>query len=205
MKGKYKLISLFIIMVILIIPMINLFGQSSNFTKSDFVQDIIGIVEKYDHKTYEIEIVSLTAPEENRSFYNQSAIYKIQTELVIDEKDFLGNGMYFSGIFIDSDGVFDLGEMFFTPENNKGYTPIVYPDPKKNEKYQTFYGTTTGTQILIGILAKEIPYFGNIYNNQFGKNQRARNRYIENIIKQLKDTEAHVFVLEYDVNPGRFD
>ncbi len=205
MKGKYKLISLFIIFVFVLFPLINIFGQSNDFVNSNFVQEILDAVEEFDQDTYEIEVANLTEPETNRTFYNESAVYKLQTELNLNETAFLGDGMYFTGIFIDSDGVFDLGDMFFTNENQNGYTPMVYPDPEMNDKYQTFYGTTMGEQILIGIISDEIPYFGNIYNNQFGQNPRARTRYIENIISQLRDVDAHVYVMEYNVDPNELD
>jgi hypothetical protein len=205
MKGKYKLISLFIILVFAIFPLINIFGQSQDFVNSGFVQDILDTVAEFDNNNYEIEIVSLSTPESNKSFYNAAAVYKLQTEIVIDDTEFLGDGMYFTGLFIDSDGVFDLGEMFVTEERPNGYTPMIYPDPDMNDTYQTFYGTTTGEQIFIGILSDEIPYFGNIYNNEFGENPRARDRYIENIANQLEDVDANVFILEYNVDPDELD
>jgi hypothetical protein len=205
MKGKYKLISLFIILVFAIFPLINIFGQSQDFVNSGFVQDILDTVAEFDNNNYEIEIVSLSPPEANKSFYNAAAVYKLQTEIVIDDTEFLGDGMYFTGLFIDSDGVFDLGEMFVTEERPNGYTPMIYPDPERNDTYQTFYGTTTGEQIFVGILSDEIPYFGNIYNNEFGENPRARDRYIENIADQLEDVDANVFILEYNVDPDELD
>ncbi len=197
MKGKIKLIPLFIVALFVIFPLASMFGQDSDFVNGDFVGDILSSVEEFDQGSFSIEIVSLEAPKGSQNFYNQKALYKLQTEVKVKDKSMLGEGKYLTGLVIDEEGVFDLGNMFTSEDKSGGYTPMIYPDPEKNDKYQTYFGTTKGKQILIGVISDEIPYFGNIYNNFLLKSKRAKSRYIENLVSKLKDSDAQVFVLEY--------
>jgi len=202
MKNKYKILSFIAILIFVLFPMINIFGQGNeNFVESSFVKDLIKIAKNFDKGKFELEIVNLTKPDTDKKFFDASAIYKLQTNIKINDAALLGkNGKHFSALFIDKDGIFDIGGIFFSDEYPNGYTPII--KNTDNNKYQTFYGTQSGKQYIIGILSDEFAYFGNLYGKT-SKNPRAKTRYIEHAEKVLKEYKANIFVLEFTVDPNK--
>ncbi|MFW5800196.1 MAG: hypothetical protein ACOCV8_05205 [Spirochaetota bacterium] len=205
MKNKYKLIALFVVLLFILFPMMNLFSQNNDdgFLNSDFIQNIVESAKEFQDDSFELTRVKLTKPETDRKFYNSTAVFKLQTDIKINESGFLGDGKYFSALFIDKDGVFDLSQVFFSEDNEDGYNPLITKE--EDNKLQTFYGTQTGKHYLIGILSKEIPYFGNIYSNIGGLNPRARDRYVQHMKSELEEKKASVYVIEFEVNPNELD
>lgn len=202
MKNNYKVIALIFMLVLITAPVISIFGEGEDFLNSDFVKNIIETAKEFEDGKFELEIVKLEKAESSKEFFNAKAIYKLQTDVKVTNQSFIGtSGKKFTALFIDKDGVFDLGEYFFD-ENSKSYTPII---TNGDNKYQTFYGTATGKHYLIAVLSDEIPYFGNMYNNRGGKNPNALKRYIEHLKKELEEKEASVYITEYDINPNELD
>lgn len=198
MRNKYKFFFCFAILLFVLFPILNLFGQmgGDDFVDTNFVQNIVKTTKEFVDEKFELIIVNTTKPDTKKDFFNASAVFKLQTDIKINNKNFLGSGKYFSVLWIDEDGVFDLGEVFYS-DKNKAYNPKI---TKSSDTYKTFYGTKTGKHYLIAILSNEIPYFGNMYNNKGGLNPIAKKRYIENIKNELKSKKASIFIKEFDIN-----
>ncbi len=217
MKNKHKIIIFFGILLIVLIPMITLFGQGggNNFTDSTFVRgtgsnpdapynpnnenypNLIAVANQFNNGAFELtEPVVNKATKENidNGFTVADVIFKMQTEVEIKNDEYYGKK--FSALFIDNDGVFDLGEKFILSSNEGN--PVITEDYKE---LQTFYGTKSGKHYVIGVLSDEVPYFGNIYISRGTNpgNSRVHDRYIKHIVDELERVDASVYVTEFDV------
>lgn len=216
MKNKYKIMIFFGILLLVIIPMISLFGQSGNyFVDSTFVRgsasdpqalynsnnenypNMIAVANQFDNNAFELTepVVSKATKDIENGFTVADVIFKMQTEVKVKKDEYYGKT--FTALFIDNDGIFDLGEKFVLSSGEGN--PVITED---YTELQTFYGTKSGKHYVIGVLSDEVPYFGNIYISRGTNpgNSRVHDRYIRHFADELERVGASVYVTEFNVS-----
>ncbi|MFW5800197.1 MAG: hypothetical protein ACOCV8_05210 [Spirochaetota bacterium] len=189
---KKKLILLALIVFAFLISMQGIMAQNTSFLNETFMNNLLeeakGLMEENENVT--VEMNEIIPAEGNKLINNQPVVFELYVTIKSSVEAFFENGQYLSGIYIDNSGIYDIANGSFFDAKH-----YLREEPKERFLVE---GTKQGRFYIIFTLSREVPYFGDFLNEPFNNQQNLGERYVNNVIEEMKDKNANVFVLELD-------
>jgi hypothetical protein len=169
-----------------------MFAQSSAFLDKAYNKELISETKKLmkDSGPVSIKIDEMIKATDKGTIGGLPKIFELYISIKSNSTNFFEGGKYLSGLYIDDSGIYDIA--------NGSFFDAKHLLTKEPQERFVIEGTKLGKFYIILTLSSEVPYFGDFLNEKFNADDKLGQRYVENVLEEIKNKDANVFVFELD-------
>jgi hypothetical protein len=189
---------LFIILVLIfaITFSLQVLSAQGNFMESSYINTLINSTKEIQSGVQDVtlEVAEKFQSDTNKTINGRPVAYELYISISSDmEGYFLETGKFMSGLYIDDSGIYDIA-------NGAYFNETFFMQEAPQDRF-VIEGTKEGRFALILTMSDQVPYFGDFISPQYeGMNDNVKlgQRYVENVLEEIDDKHADVFVFELD-------